>query len=88
MTNGELREWISEHNPEAMLADGFEAALIGIAHRCSQATLVVYDADKCIEILMSRDGMDHDEAREFFWFNTLGAWVGEGTPLFLWRPPS
>jgi hypothetical protein len=31
------------------------------------------------------DGMDYDEAMEFLEFNTLGAWAGEGTPLFLWR---
>jgi len=34
---------------------------------------------------MERDGMDYDTASEFFHFNTLGAWAGDGTPLFLWR---
>jgi hypothetical protein len=81
-----LREWIAEHNEEALLADGFDAAIIGVAVRCSQPALVVYDAEKCIEILEQRDGMGHEEATEFFEFNTLGAWVGAGTPLFLWRP--
>ncbi len=27
--------------------------------------------------------MSHDEATEFFEFNILGAWVGEGTPCFV-----
>jgi hypothetical protein len=81
----DLREWIAAHNEEALLADGFEAAIIGVAERCSQPDLVVYDAEKCIDILMERDGMSYDEAAEFFHFNTLGAWVGEHTPLFLWR---
>lgn len=87
MNKEELRDWIARHNEEALLADGYEEAIIGIAERCSQAAVVVYDAEKCIEILMQRDGMDYDEAFEFFQFNTLGAWVGDGTPLFLWRPP-
>lgn len=82
-----LRAWIAEANPDALLADGFEAAIVGVAERCSQPTLVVYDIARCIEILQSRDGMTADEAAEFFAFNTLGAWVGDHTPLFLTRPP-
>jgi hypothetical protein len=30
--------------------------------------------------------MTEEEAEEYFSFNTLGAWVGEHTPLFLTRP--
>jgi hypothetical protein len=82
-----LREWVAQHNEEALLADGFDAAVIGVAERCSKPALVVYDAEKCIDILVERDGMTPEEAREFFEFNTLGAWAGEGTPLFLWRCP-
>jgi hypothetical protein len=81
----ELKEWVSEYNDEALFADGFEDAILGIAERCGQPMLVVYDAWKCVEILVRRDGMDPEEALEFLQFNTLGAWVGENTPLFLWR---
>ena len=80
-----LHEWIASHNAEALTADGFDAAIVGIAERCGQPTLVVYDAARCIEILVERDGMVRDEAEEFFRFNVLGAWVGEMTPVFLWR---
>jgi len=27
--------------------------------------------------------MSDEEAEEYFNFNTLGAWMGEGTPLFV-----
>jgi hypothetical protein len=81
------RQWITDLNPDALLADGFDDAIIGVAERCGQPPLVVYDITKCIEILELRDGMDHDEAEEFFGFNTLCAWAGDGTPLFLWRLP-
>ena len=57
-----------------------------MAERCSQPWLVVYDAEQCIEILVERDGLTYDEAEEYFSFNVTGAWVGEHTPLFLWRP--
>jgi len=50
--NEETREWISEANPEALLADGFESAFLGMAQRCGREPLAVYDIEKCIEILM------------------------------------
>jgi hypothetical protein len=82
----QIRKWVAEHNEDALLADGFEDAILGVAVRCSKPALVVYDIEKCVEILMrGDDGMDYDEAMEFLEFNTLGAWAGEGTPLFLWR---
>ena len=59
-----IRNWVAEFNEEALLADGFEEAVIGIAERCSKPPLVIYDAKKCIDILMERDGMDFEEAFE------------------------
>jgi|TARA_R110002110_G_scaffold39230_1_gene126990 hypothetical protein len=66
----------------ALLADGFEDALIGIGTRFTYE-VAVYDQDKCIKILVERDGMDVDEAQEFFDFNVTGAYVGEHTPVFV-----
>lgn len=67
------------------MADGFEDAFLGVAERCSCPPLAVYDAEKCIQILVERDGMTEEEASEYFQFNTLGAWAGEHTPLFLFK---
>lgn len=68
---------------KAFTANGFEDALIGLVHRFGfENPVALYDQDKCIQILMERDGMDYDGALEFFEFNTLGAWVGEMTPAF------
>jgi len=69
----------------AMLANGYDDCILGIAERCSKPLLVVYDTEKILEKLIDRDGMTYEEAREFFDFNIAGAWVGEGTPLFLTR---
>ena len=66
-----------------LLADGFEGAFIGVATRCGQPTLAVSDANKCLQILIDRDDMNHEEALEYFNFNVIGAWVGDETPLFL-----
>jgi hypothetical protein len=83
------REWIDKHldDDEVLLADGYDDAIIGIGHRCGQPIIAVYDAERAVEILMERDGMDFDEAAEFFQFNTIGSWVGDGTPLFMYRIP-
>ena len=80
--NSYEQEMIEEEFEEALTADGFEDALLGFGHQFTHA-IAVYDRDKCIEILMTRDGMSGEEAMEYFDFNVTGAWVGEHTPVFL-----
>ena len=79
---------MAQYNEDALLADGFEEAFIGVAERCSQPALAVYDAAKCIYILQQRDGMSYEEACDYFTCNVSGAWMGEHTPVFLWTPES
>lgn len=67
---------------EALYADGFEDAIIGVGRQFN-TDVVVYDEEKCIQILMERDGMTDEEAEEFFEFNVVGAYVGEHTPIFV-----
>ena len=80
MDSTALMELLIEH--EALLADGFEAALIGHVQQGPTTLVALYDRAKCIEILMARDGMSEDEADEFFDFNVTGAWMGDKTPAF------
>ena len=65
-------------------ADGHDDAIVGVADR-EGVTVVVYDARLILDALRTRDGMDRDEAQEFFEFNIAGAWIGEQTPIFLRR---
>ena len=67
-----------------MKADGFDAAMIGIAQRCGSEDVIAYDAERCIEIIVEKREMTHDDAMEYFLFNVSGAYVGEGTPIFVW----
>lgn len=85
--NEELLEALGEINPEALLADGLEDAFIGYTLNHHHAHVAVYDYDKCIEVLVDRDGMSHEEADEFLSFNTLGAYVGENGPIFIRTAP-
>ena len=82
MTFDEKKEELAMINEEIVLADGFEAALIGYGEQFNK-TFAIYDRAKCIQILMERDGMTLEEANEFFEFNTIGAFVGELTPCFV-----
>ena len=66
-------------------ADGLDEAIIGTTMLWgAEGEVLVYSCEKCINIFMVRDGMAYDEAHEFFEFNTLGAYVGEQTPVFVW----
>ena len=70
----------------ALTADGFDAAIIGVtAAQAERQALVVYDLDRMIRILVTRDGMTPEDAEEHLMFNTVGAWLGKGTPIFVWR---
>lgn len=60
----------------------FDGAVIGIAERIN-LRVAAYDSEKVIEALMVHDGMERDEAVEWFEFNIRGAWMGEGSPVFI-----
>tara|TARA_R100000008_G_C3584893_1_gene171429 strand:- start:3165 stop:3470 length:306 start_codon:yes stop_codon:yes gene_type:complete len=84
--NGNLymkREKASEANDNMLFADGFDEALIGYIERAGMPTIACYDKYKCIEILAN--DMTYEEAIEYFYFNTAGAYVGENTPCFFTR---
>ena len=61
----------------------FDAAIVGVADRIGMSAVVVYDTTKIIDILCERDGMDRDEAAEYYEFNIAGAYVGDRTPMFI-----
>ena len=77
------REEIEQINPEALLCDGFDEAIIGMAERINLSHVVAYDVDKMLEIMIERDGMTYEEAMEYFDYNILGAWMGEYTPVYI-----
>lgn len=81
--SAERLEELAERNPDALLADGLEAGFIGYTMNHHHAVVAVYDYDKCVQALVDRDGMTHEEADEFLEFNTLGAYVGENGPLYV-----
>lgn len=87
MTTKAILEELDQNYPGTLTCDGFDDAIIGIAERACKDDVVAYDYRKCIDILVERDGMSEEDAAEFLSFNTMGAWVGEHTPVFIhnWR---
>jgi hypothetical protein len=62
---------------EILIADGFDDAIIGIDDYTFR---LIYSVSKCIDILMKE--MTEEDALEYFYYNTHGAYVGEKTPIW------
>ena len=78
------RDYISLIDDNMLFCDGFDNALVG--YRIGFGTdknITVYDYNMCIQCLVN-EGMEEDDAIEFLEYNTLGAYVGEYTPCFLY----
>jgi hypothetical protein len=47
--------------------------------------VVAYDYEKCLNVLIERDGMSRTDSIDFLEFNVIGAYVGLNTPVFIMR---
>jgi hypothetical protein len=83
VTFTELQDCIAEVNPDALYADGLEDAAIGYTLNTHGEHVVAYDYDRCVEALVTRDGMSHEGAEEYLSFNTLCAYVGPHGPIYV-----
>jgi len=82
----DIQELLAEIDPNIILFDGLDDAIIGHAYlRQSQTHVAVYDYDKIVEALMESQGMNRRGAREYADFNIVGAYLGEYTPVILYR---
>lgn len=77
----DLRDKLSELNPDALIVEGYDEALIGIGCRYTEAACAVYSEEKIIEILEQE--MSYDDAVEFYEFNIACAYVGPHTPIIV-----
>ena len=78
----EIEDILSEG--EALLMeprDQYDSCLIGVGYRFHDGPLAVYDMDLVLSVL--GEEMNEEDAQEWFEYNTLGAWMGNGTPIFV-----
>lgn len=66
-----------------LIVDNFDDAIIGLASRCGQQTVVAYSVNKILDILMDQEKLSYEEALDHFSFNIEGQWIGEMTPIFV-----
>lgn len=71
-------------NQDTMLADGFEDAIIGL-DTTNEVFRVIYDRNKMVDILKSRDDMTTAQAMEYLEYNVFNTYVGEGTPIYAYE---
>ena len=63
---------------EILKADGLDDAVIGIDEGSYR---LIYSKTKCIEIFVN-EGMDVEDALEHYYYNVVGSYVGEKTPIW------
>ena len=73
-------QFINEGYPDVLIADGFDKAIRGIVERSGMNPVVLYNKNKCLNIMQTRDGMSEEDAIDFFYYNIVGAYMGEHTP--------
>lgn len=63
---------------EFLIADGFNDAIIGY---CMSTDRVIYSYVKTIELLIG-EGLTEEDAIEHFYYNVIGSYVGDRTPIW------
>lgn len=63
--------------------DMFNTCLIGTAQRADGIHVAAYDSNQVIAVLQVVNHWDYDEALEWFEFNIAGAYLGDGSPVFI-----
>jgi hypothetical protein len=81
MNTKQADELLKERGQSTLLADGLEEAFLGLGYQFNKP-LAIYSKSKTLDALMA-EGMDEEQAQEYFSYNIAGAYVGEQTPVFL-----
>jgi hypothetical protein len=66
--------------------EGYDDCYLGVAETYGENPAVCYDYEKIIKKLTD-EGMDAEEAEDYFDYNIVGAYFGEKMPIFLIRTP-
>ena len=82
-TRKQIDVFFDELEGSPLLMDGFDEAIIGYSQRGNERLLAVYSYEKMVEVLVSRDRIEYEEAVEYIDFNCVGAWVGDETPIIV-----
>lgn len=90
-SNQHILDWLSETECEVMRlepASFYDEHIVGVGYRFTFGPVLTYTLRGILKAHVEKDGMTMEQAREYFEFNTLGAWVGDGTPMFIDEDPT
>lgn len=65
-----------------MRMDGYDDCIVGYVERFGMGPILCYDKEKVLAKL-AKDFGNREDALEWYHYNQLGSYVGEGTPCFL-----
>lgn len=71
-------------NEDALLVeprDLFDPCVVGV---CAQTGRAIYDVEKMIKAFSESNGCPDEESEEYIQYNILDAYLGEGTPIYLY----
>ena len=77
------RKRILDIDPQAILWDGLDEAIIGI----TEEGVPVYDIHQMEIIIMKQHEWEWEDAAEWVEFNILRAYMGDRTPIHMWAMP-
>ena len=63
--------------------EGYEEAFIGFTEKNLKTFIAIYDRNKCIDIVIKNQNLDHEKAIEWFEKNVDEKLMGDDTPLIL-----
>jgi hypothetical protein len=82
MTREEAEIYCEEIGANPLYANGYDDCIIGVG-RIFHDYKIIYDTNKILHKMVEEQGMTTEEAIEFYEYNMVGAYMGEGTPIFL-----
>lgn len=65
-------------------ADTFDPCLVGWVQQAGRR-VVCYDGQALVEAIRA-DGLSDEEAQDYLEYNVYSLWVGDRTPMILYRP--
>jgi hypothetical protein len=78
---------LDEFNPDALFANGLEAACVGHTEiwlsEGQRISLAVYSKQKIVRSLAETEDMSFSDAEEYAEFNIYNAYMGPHTPIFV-----
>jgi hypothetical protein len=79
-----IEDFAEEMGIEGLItADGYDEAFVGVADRFGKEPVAVYSYEMCVQILMRDHEMSHEEALEYFEYNTIGAFIDDNQPIYI-----